>query len=63
MTDRPVKIRYREVIVRRPFYGRFGEYQVVEGRKVISRQDLRSHAERWATTRGYTVTADTKGKP
>lgn len=50
-----VKIRYREVIVQRPHYGRFPEHQVVLGRKILSRHDLRSQAEKWAESNGYEI--------
>lgn len=39
-----LKIRYREVTTQKPFYGRYGEYQVVDGRKIIGRFDLREQA-------------------
>jgi hypothetical protein len=50
--DLPVKIRMRSVICRKPTYGRFDEYQVVTCRKILSRHDLRSQAERWCEKRG-----------
>lgn len=51
-----VKIRYREVITRMTHsYGRFGEYQVVEGRTILSRHDLEWQAIRWCEKRGYEI--------
>lgn len=52
-----VKIRYREVIATKPAYGRFGEYQVVQGRKVIHRTDTREQAERWCNEQGYALSS------
>ena len=40
------KIRYREVIAKRPVYGRFSEYQVVSRAKIVGRFDLLSQAQR-----------------
>lgn len=39
-------IRYRQVIYRKPQYGSYGEYQVVDGRKVIGRFELLYQAQR-----------------
>jgi hypothetical protein len=59
-----VTLRYREVIVKRPFYGRFPEYQVVLGRKILWRADTRAQAERWVTENGHTVSSpDRRGDP
>jgi len=54
---KPVKIRQRDVICRKPVYGRFGEYQVVQGNRVLSRWDLRSQAERWCADKGLRIAA------
>lgn len=50
-----VKIRYREVIIRHPNYGRFPEHQVVLSRKILMRADTEDQAKRWATENGHTV--------
>jgi hypothetical protein len=49
-----VKIRYRQVIARVPQYGRYGEYQVVLGRKILSRHDMMHQAERWIEENDHT---------
>lgn len=44
------KIRYRERVCASPKAGRrqsWGEYQVIDGRKVIARFDLRHQAEKF----------------
>jgi hypothetical protein len=38
------KIRYREVISRKPVYGRYGEYQVVKRSKIVARFDMLAQA-------------------
>lgn len=55
ITAMTVKIRYREIIVQRPCYGRFPEWQVVQGRKILSRHDLQTQAIRWCQKREYTI--------
>lgn len=62
MDDKPaprVKIRFRQVIQRGnqygQQYGRYDEYQVVQGRKILSRHDLESHAIKWCDERGYQI--------
>lgn len=55
-----VKIRYREVMQQAGpgrEYGRFPEYQVVQGRKILSRHDLREQAERWCEKNGHTLSS------
>lgn len=56
-----VKIRYREVIATKPAYGRFGEYQVVQARKILFRADIKAQAERWCEENNYTVAPAKRG--
>lgn len=51
-----VKIRFRKVVQQSGpgrDYGRFDEYQVVDGRVILSRHDLESQAIEWCEKRGY----------
>lgn len=53
-----VTIRLRDRVQASPKPGlrqSWSEYQVVQGRKIIHRADLRYQAERWAAKNGHTV--------
>ena len=50
-----VKIRYREIVIRSPQYGRFPEYQVVLGRKIIFRGETERQAQNWCKENGHTA--------
>ena len=50
-----VKIRYRDVIATKPAYGRYAEYQVIDGRKILVRTDTREQAEQWAKENGHAL--------
>ena len=50
-----VKIRFRQIMYQKPTYGRFDEYQVVEGRKILSRHDLEWHAVEWCEKNGCEI--------
>jgi hypothetical protein len=54
-TTKPVKIRVRGVVYSKPSYGRFTEYQVVQGRTILSRHELRKYATKWCEERRLTV--------
>ena len=59
MNEKQVSIRYRERngwCRSSGLRGSWGEYQVVQGRKVIHRTDLRRQAEQWCADNGYTIT-------
>jgi hypothetical protein len=60
-----VKIRFRQVISRGnqygQQYGRYDEYQVAEGRKVIFRGDTLDQAKEWVCENGHEIINLTSG--
>lgn len=54
-----LKIRFRQVISRGnqygQQYGRYDEYQVVQGNKILSRHDTKSQAIEWCAAHKYAL--------